>query len=192
MECSLLINDLTADIHIEPDIRHICLSGCGVAFSRRSLVLSINLKFSFNFLKILCEFHIMHPNLTHLPILSYLPCPQSLQSPPQKNIRVNKNNTTPLVVKAAACSVVHPFVHISLLALVHCNELLVCFQASSSCSIINTECSQGLLSDILLLPCVMEILQLWPLHMLQQITDRGYVDLRGGPIQRQGSSLGGC
>ena len=58
-------------------------------------------------------------------------------------------------------SILHPFVHTSLLANVHCNESLVWFEASGFCYTINTGSSLGLLSDILLLPCVMEILQLW-------------------------------
>jgi hypothetical protein len=43
----------------------------------------------------------------------------------------------------------------------YCNESLVWFEASGFCYIIDTESSPGLLSDILSLPCVMEILQLW-------------------------------
>ena len=47
------------------------------------------------------------------------------------------------------------------LQMAHCNESLICFEASGFCYTINTGPSQRLLSDILLLPYVMEILQLW-------------------------------
>jgi hypothetical protein len=55
---------------------------------------------------------------------------------------------------------VYPFAQIALLANIHCNESLVWFKASGFCYTINTGSSLGLLCDILLLPCVMEILQL--------------------------------
>lgn len=38
---------------------------------------------------------------------------------------------------------------------------MVCLEDSSLCYIINTRSSLGLLSDTLLLPCLMEILQLY-------------------------------
>ena len=55
------------------------------------------------------------------------------------------------------CPTVYPSVYTSLLA----NESLVWFKFSGFRDTINTGCSPGLLLDILLLPCVMEILQLW-------------------------------
>ena len=59
------------------------------------------------------------------------------------------------------CHRVYSFVHTVLIANVHCNEILVCFEASGVCYTINTGSSWRLLSDIQLLLCVMEILQLW-------------------------------
>jgi hypothetical protein len=64
--------------------------------------------------------------------------------------------------------------------------------ASATLSILDPH--RGLLSDIPLLPCVMEILQLWFLqdqlfHMLQQFIDG--VDVRVGQLQQsQGSGPG--
>jgi hypothetical protein len=52
-------------------------------------------------------------------------------------------------------------VHTSLLASVHCNEPLVCFEASGFCYTIYTGPSQELLLDTLLLPCATESLMLW-------------------------------
>ena len=49
---------------------------------------------------------------------------------------------------------IHSFAQTALLANVHCNESLVWFKASGFCYTINTGSSLGLLSDILLLPCV--------------------------------------
>jgi hypothetical protein len=59
------------------------------------------------------------------------------------------------------CDIAYPFVQTVLLANAHCHESLVCFKASGFCYTINTGSSPGLLSDILLLPCVMEFLKLW-------------------------------
>jgi hypothetical protein len=49
----------------------------------------------------------------------------------------------------------------TILANVHCRDSLQWFEASGFCSTVNTGSSLGLLLDILLFPCVMEILQLW-------------------------------
>ena len=62
------------------------------------------------------------------------------------------------------------------LASVHCRESLVWFEALGFCYTTDSGPSLELLLVILLLPCVVEILQLWvvqdrPLHLLQQITD---------------------
>jgi hypothetical protein len=60
------------------------------------------------------------------------------------------------------CPAVCPSVLISSLANVHCSEPSdFCLEASGFRNTINTGSSPGLLSDILLLPCVMEVLQLW-------------------------------
>ena len=61
-------------------------------------------------------------------------------------------------MEAIVCSTVHPFVHISFLENVDCNE--VWFEASDFSYTINTGSSWRILLDILLLPCVREILQL--------------------------------
>ena len=62
------------------------------------------------------------------------------------------------------------------LANVHCSESLVWFKASGFCYTISTGSSLGFLSAILLLPWVVEILQLWlrdwSFHALQQFIDR--------------------
>ncbi|KAL6092449.1 hypothetical protein STEG23_022795, partial [Scotinomys teguina] len=50
---------------------------------------------------------------------------------------------------------------ISLLASVHCKESWVWFEASGFCCTMDAGPSLGLLLDILLLPCVVGILQLW-------------------------------
>lgn len=60
-------------------------------------------------------------------------------------------------------------VHTSLFSSVYCNELLVSVNAAGFCYILNTEPSMELFRDILLLPCVIEIMQLWlrtPSHAL--------------------------
>jgi hypothetical protein len=51
-----------------------------------------------------------------------------------------------------------PFVHTSLLASVYCNDSLLWFEVFGFCYSISAGTSMGLLSDILLLPFVMEIL----------------------------------
>ena len=52
---------------------------------------------------------------------------------------------------------------------------MVWFQASGFCYTISTGAVQGLLPDILLSPCIMEVLQLWfwgtTLYVLQKFVD---------------------
>ena len=70
----------------------------------------------------------------------------------------------PLVPALRPCNwpvVEVPFVHTSLLANVHCNESLVWFEASDFCYTGNTGSSLRRLSDVLLLPRVMEFLWFW-------------------------------
>lgn len=50
------------------------------------------------------------------------------------------------------------FIHTSLLADIHCSNSLVCYQASGFCYSINTGTSGEFLLDIILLPCIMEVL----------------------------------
>lgn len=55
---------------------------------------------------------------------------------------------------------VYAFIHIPFLTSVHCKDSLASFEPSSCCYTINTGPSIGLLLDILLLLCVLEVLQL--------------------------------
>lgn len=54
------------------------------------------------------------------------------------------------------CPTVYPFVYTSLLANVHCKDLLAWYEDSSFCYSADTGTSLGPLLDILLLPYVME------------------------------------
>lgn len=58
------------------------------------------------------------------------------------------------------CTIVCPFVHTSLLANVHCTESWVCFETSGFCYSIYTWFSLRLFLDFMMLPCVLEIMQL--------------------------------
>jgi hypothetical protein len=100
-----------------------------------------------------CEFHIMHPNPTHLLLLSCTHLPP-LQPPPTQK----KKNLIVETERVTVCPTVYPLDHLSLLANVHYNESLVFSEASGSCNIINTGSSPGLL---LISCCIMEILLLW-------------------------------
>lgn len=73
----------------------------------------------------------------------------------------------------------------------HCNDSLVWFEAFGICYNIYSESSQGPFSNILLLPCVMEILKLWfcrtgPIYAQQQFIDR----IDGGMDQLKALDLG--
>jgi hypothetical protein len=59
------------------------------------------------------------------------------------------------------CHTACPFVHTSFRATIHCNESLVWVKASGFCYTVNTRSSPSLFLNIVLLPCVMELLQLW-------------------------------
>jgi hypothetical protein len=56
------------------------------------------------------------------------------------------------MVEAVVCPTADPFVHTSLLANIHCNDLLVWYEASGFCYSINTGSSLELFSDTLWLP----------------------------------------
>ena len=123
-----------------------------------------------HFLLIISEFHIIYPNPTHLPIPPYLP--SALQTSPQKktknkNTKLIKEQKTHLAAEAAVCRCVSHSVPFCPALLDKCShrESLVWFQASGFCYTTNTGSSQGLLSDTLLFPCVLEILQLWIYRM---------------------------
>ena len=89
----------------------------------------------------------MHPNLTHLP-LSYLAFILATSPSTEKKS---------LTVETVVCHSV-PFCPHFLVANAHCNVLLVWYKASGFCSLLILEPQLGHLLDILLLPCVMEIL----------------------------------
>ena len=86
--------------------------------------------------------------------LSICPCNPSLKKRKTKTYYIMDS----IVCHSLSCSL--PFVYMSLLRYVHCNESLVCLKAPGFCYTINTGSLLGFLSDILL-PCVMEILHLW-------------------------------
>lgn len=104
--------------------------------------------FFFFFVLVLCEFHIVHPNPTHLPLPWFPPPP--LQPLP----REEKKDLWQL--RCVSYPTVHSFVHMPLLASVHCSEPLVWVKAAGFCYSINTGSSLGLLLDSLL-PCVIHI-----------------------------------
>jgi len=59
----------------------------------------------FNFLFIFCEFHIMHPSPTYLPVSLYLPSTLTTSLPPKnKNTQTNKTKYRKcLVMEASLC-----------------------------------------------------------------------------------------
>lgn len=102
-------------------------------------------------LLVLCEFHTIYFNLTYLPFPSYLPsiC-ATFHSSEKINVIVEA-----VVSHSDTTHTTHPFVHTSLLANVHYNDLLVCHKASGFCYYINTGTSVEVLSDMLLILYVM-------------------------------------
>jgi hypothetical protein len=89
------------------------------------------------------------------------------------------------------CSTVFPFVHSPLLVDGHCSDALVWFEACDFCYSINTGTSQGLLSDILWLPCIMVTLHLCTYAQASLHTPAGHRWDRhwGGPNHCLGSEL---
>jgi hypothetical protein len=101
-------------------------------------------------------------------------CPLPLQASPQrkekkrkekerkekKRKRKRKRKQPNHLVKAVVYYSVSHLIPFYIIANVHCNEPLVWFKASGFCYAINPGSSLGLLLDILLLPCIIEILQL--------------------------------
>jgi hypothetical protein len=96
--------------------------------------------FFFNFSLVLCDFHIMSPNPFHSFPSPFTPQTRPLQPLPQQRKKMSHGNYS-----VSVCSTVYPFVHTSLLA-----------EASGFCYSINAGSLLGLL-DILVLPCVVEI-----------------------------------
>lgn len=116
--------------------------------------LSFLLFFLSDFLLILCGFHIMLPNPT-LYLVSSFPPSAIANAPPEKN---NRNFLSWKLSCVTVRNTVYPLVRTASLANVHCNESLVLVEVSGFCYTINTGSSLQLLWDILLLPCVVEIL----------------------------------
>jgi hypothetical protein len=76
--------------------------------------------FIFNFLLVLCEFHIMYPNPTHFSLISYAtstPCSHPTCPPSREKSFIMES-------VVCQCPTVHPFVHTSLLPNVYCDEVL--------------------------------------------------------------------
>jgi hypothetical protein len=112
----------------------------------------------------------------------------------RKNKQANKKPN--LIVEAvlhdsAACSA--PSVHTSLLANVHCHESPVWFEASGFCCPISNRSSWGLLGYPVVVRCHEDPAALnlwdWPLHTLQQFTNR--VDVGLGQLKALDLGLGG-
>lgn len=104
-----------------------------------------------NFLLVLCQFHIIHPSPIHRPLSSYLASTLATSSPTAEEKK--------LIVEAKVChSVSHSvcFCPQLLLANIHCNDLVSGTKPLVSATQYCT--SLGLLLDILLLPCALEIL----------------------------------
>lgn len=153
--------------------------------------------FFFNFLLILWEFPIMCPHPSHLshPFLSILhPCSLSLQKKKIKMIEKikHKNKKPPLhgsygVSWCAIQSAPLPKqLHLQMLiARSHCS----CSRPSASAILCNIGSLPGLLSNILLLSCVTEVLQVWSLLMLQQFLYG--VDVQTGQFKALDLGLGG-
>jgi hypothetical protein len=127
---------------LEPELTIVCDTGAGnqTPSGRESIKA---------FLLILCEFFIIYPNPTHLHIPSISVLPTYNFPTKQQQILAWKLQS------------VYTFAQTGLLANVHCKESLVWLEVSGFCYTINTGTSPRLLSDIQLLPCVTEILQLW-------------------------------
>lgn len=111
----------------------------------------------------------MHPNPPHFPVPSYLSSALAT-SPPKENKTIqmkmkekqtNKQKESP----SGCCGVSHCVTQSTLLpnsfACKCCEASLVWFEASGFCYTLNAGATWGFLSDIQLLPCVKEILQLW-------------------------------
>ena len=114
---------------------------------------------------ILCKFHIMYPNPTHLPIPPYMP--SALQPMPQ-----TKHLHLQMSVAMSPWSVSRP---------------------RGICHTFNSVSSLGLLLDIMLLPCAMRLCSLdlhdLPLLEFQQFIDG--VDVGVGQLKALDLSLGG-
>ena len=132
------------------------------------------------------------PNPTHALVPVHCLCSSS-----QRIKRKYKNKTIPKknisswkLWYVTRYHPVYPFVYTFLLANVHCHESLVWFRASGICY--NSVFSPGRLSNVLSLPCVREILQLWICRAGSFTHSSSYRWCRcwGGPAQSPGSGPG--
>lgn len=131
--------------------------------SEHFLIIVVKISYLFKFLLILWILH-HGPNPIHLLIRQYQPSACNLS--PKTNQTTNKQKPNKQTIQPwrlwyVTVSYSVPFVHTTLLAKVHCSESLVWFEDSGFGYSVSTGSSQGNLSDILLLPRVMQILQLW-------------------------------
>ena len=110
-------------------------------------VCSVGFKFLFNFLLILCEFYIIHPNPTHFLVPLYLPFYLATSPTKEKEI----------LWKLQCVTMCTPFCPHSFTCKCSLQELLVWFEASGFCYPINTGSLPGLLSDTLSLPCIVHL-----------------------------------
>lgn len=109
----------------------------------------------------------MNPNPPHLPVPSYLS--SALVTSPEKKTKTsndkekqtNKSISQWVLRCVTECHPVYPLAQTALLANVRYNESLVWFEAPDFCYTLSAGATWGLLSDILLLPWVKAILQLW-------------------------------
>lgn len=124
-----------------------------VTFMKLKMFHILEYRLFLNLSLVLCEFHILHPNPTHLPLpftLPFHPC----------YLLCNRKNSPCRSCSVPWCVPRYSLCPYSLLNKVHCTDLSVWFEASGFCYFISTGTSLGLLLAILLSPCVMEILHL--------------------------------
>ena len=126
----------------------------------------ITVFFSFNLLSILCEFHIMHPNPIHLPPLlqnlHLLPPKKTNKNQKRKNKQAKLKQNILLWKLLRHCAkqyIIFPK-HLYLKFFIAMNHWSDSRPLEGFCDTTNTGFSHGLLSDILLMPCVRETLQL--------------------------------
>ena len=117
---------------------------------------------------ILCDFHITYPSLAHLPVPSYLSFVLEPPLPNKDKLITNKQQTIKNhSMEAVVCHRVSQCVpqSIPLSTHLYLQMFIAMSHWSGSRSLASVTPSildpQGLLPIILLLPCVMEILQLW-------------------------------
>jgi hypothetical protein len=106
------------------------------------------------------------PQQSPWPLISSLhPCNLPPEIKKHTSKQANNNTTTKhrkhfIVETVVCCSMFHS-ISLSLLENISCIESLVWFEVSGFYDTTNSRSSSGLLPCILVLPCVMEILQLW-------------------------------